>query len=158
MTRMLREQSVEPLVDYFGLCLQEADDAGVPVRWPEGWEVGQALAVGRPGRLDLESAGHTHQAVMKVEVWDGAPPVVAGEWEVSAVAELFSLSGQLTVWGVTGPAYECVDLGRPDTRWRVRVHCAGRARLAEPASVDVPDGVERWLMQFWPCARVEPAR
>ncbi|MFI1884861.1 hypothetical protein [Streptomyces jumonjinensis] len=153
MARKVREQRLEPWVDFFGLCLQESDDEGVPVRWPEERDMGGGFLIAREGRIDLESAGHTHQAVMTVEVWDGEPPAeVPGEWEEQAEAELFSRSGELVVWAVTmGPDEEVVELGQPGVRWRVRVRCGGRARVAELAPLDVVEGIEVYLVQLWPC-------
>ncbi|MEO3978053.1 hypothetical protein [Streptomyces sp. CAU 1734] len=142
-------QVLKPFVDYHGLCLQDVDDVVVPVRWPEGWSAGEFL-VAREGRIDLTSAGHTHEAVMRVEVWDGEPPRGGEVWDETGEAELVSSGGGLAVWGVTGPIEETVALGEESARWRVRVCCAGRARVAELAAVDVPEGVERWLVQFWP--------
>ncbi|MEU5160917.1 hypothetical protein AB0G74_15100 [Streptomyces sp. NPDC020875] len=111
------------------------------------------MVAGRVGRVDLESAGHTHEAVMDVEVWNGEPPGEApGEWDVIADTRLYSLSGELDVWGMTGPIEETVLLGREGVYWRVRVRCAGRAEVARLAALGVPEGVERWLVQFWPDA------
>ncbi|GAA2254862.1 hypothetical protein GCM10010232_50110 [Streptomyces amakusaensis] len=157
MAQKVSEQHLKPWVDFFGLCLQEADGEGVPVRWPGEREMDGEFLIAREGRIDLESAGHTHQAAMTVEVWDAEPPAdLPGEWDAEAEAELFSLSGRLRVWAVTyGPDEESVELGRAGVRWRVRVRCAGRTRVAELApleEVEEVEGVEQYVVQMWPCA------
>ncbi|MGW6455109.1 hypothetical protein ACWF94_04145 [Streptomyces sp. NPDC055078] len=154
VARRMHAQHLEPWVDHFGLCLQEADDAGVPVRWPEGRVIGGGFLIARVGRIDLESAGHTHQAGLTVEVWDGEPPAeLPGEWEEQAEAEVFFPSGEVAVWAVTmGPDEVIVKLGRTGVRWRVRVRCGGRAQVAELATLDVVEGVEQYVVQMWPAA------
>ncbi|MEV8455494.1 hypothetical protein AB0467_28630 [Streptomyces sp. NPDC052095] len=138
-------------VEFFGFCLQEGDTAAVPVQFPEGWDTEGGFLTTCEGRLDVRSAGHTHTADLVVEVWDQPPPAdVAGAWEADAQAVIVSPSGTLDVWGVTGgDAGEPVLLGRPGV-WRLRLRCAGRAAVAKQSQHGVPEGVERYLAQFWP--------
>lgn len=85
-------------VEFFGFCLQERDDAAVPVQFPEDWDAGGGFLTVCERRLDVESAGHTHTADLIVEVWDGPPPADAeGCWEADAQAVIVSPSGVLDV-------------------------------------------------------------
>lgn len=56
-------------------------------------------------------------------------------------------SGVLDVWGVTGgEAGDPVVLSHPGS-WRVRLRSKGRVGMAQHG---VPEGVEKYLAQFWP--------
>ncbi len=151
MASMVRRQEIEPEVDFFGLSLQEADSDSLSEFYPAG-RVGADFLTAHEGRVDIESAGHTHTAAMTVEVWDGEPtPDSRLPWEAQGEVGLFSWSGQLQVWGVACGAIEAlVDLGRAETSWRVRVYCAGREEVARLTASEVPEGVEQYLTQFWP--------
>jgi hypothetical protein len=150
---LLRRQEVAVEVDFYGFCLQEARDEYVPVAYPDGRAgIGEPLVTAHPGRLDIESGGHTHTARLIAEVFGSEPPADSRDaWEATDDASLFSHSGELRIWAVAGgPVEDRLVLGAADTRWRVRVHCAGRARVARLAQLGVPKGVERYLVQFWP--------
>ncbi|MGW1659261.1 hypothetical protein [Streptomyces atratus] len=151
MTGPVMRQRGPVEVEFFGFCLQERDEAGVPVQFPEDWDTEGAFLTAREGRLDVRSAGHTHTADLTVEVWDELPSTeVAGDWEADAQALIVSPSGTLDVWGVTGAdAGESVSLGRPGV-WHVRLRCTGRAAVAEQSQHGVPEGVEQYFAQFWP--------
>ncbi|MFH9395029.1 hypothetical protein [Streptomyces sp. NPDC017556] len=102
-------------------------------------------------RLDFETAGHTHEAALTAEVWSSEPPVTCDvRREAQGGAEIFSTTGNLSVETMSGVGEGRVELGRPDTLWKVRASCSGRAEVARLAVVDVPVGVERYLVQFWP--------
>ncbi|WP_189135308.1 hypothetical protein [Wenjunlia tyrosinilytica] len=141
-------------VDYYALCLEEADDELVPVPWPDDWEGvggGGPFLTARECRLDIVSGGHTHTARVEAEIWDAQPdPDVSTLWEAQAEAEIFCPSGELTLSGLTRPMQKVLHLGTPGRRWGVRVHCAGRENVHWEAQLDVPRGVEQYLVQFWP--------
>lgn len=145
------QQNLDARVEFFSFCFQEADDSTVPMRYPDGLDMGADFLVGREGRIDVASAGHTHVAPLTVQVWDGVPPQEADEaWDIRGEAEIFSATGELSLWTFGGPAEESVELGTRDCRWRVRLFCSGRAEVARRAQLEVPHGVERYLAQFWP--------
>lgn len=150
---IVSRQTLAVEVEFFGFSLQERDEAAVPVLFPEGWDPGASsgFLTSQQGRLDVESAGHTHTARLEVEVWDSEPPAdVEGEWEADEQAEVDSPSGVLDVCAVTGGlAGESVVLAGAGV-WRVRLLVSGRAAVAEEATHGVPDGVERYLARFWP--------
>jgi hypothetical protein len=151
MAALVRQQDLDVEVDFHGFCLQEADDGFVPVGYPEG-RVGGELLTAHRGRLDIESAGHTHTAFLTVEIWDGEPPADDRlAWEAQGEAELHSSTGELAVWGVAaGRGVEDVFLDGKEADWAVRVYCAGRAEAERLSHGSVPEGVERYLAQFWP--------
>lgn len=72
MARRLARHDEAVMVDYYGFCLQDADDLAFPVQWPEGFESVEFVS-GRTGRIDVRSAGHTHTAGLVLEVWDEDP-------------------------------------------------------------------------------------
>ncbi|MBC9715233.1 hypothetical protein H9Y04_22020 [Streptomyces sp. TRM66268-LWL] len=152
MAELVAWQRVEVDVDFFGFCLQDADDTAVPVPYPEGRNPAGFLTA-YEGRLDVESAGHTHTASMDVEIWDAsAPPAQEREaWEEQAEAELACASGEVALWAtVAGPMPGYIHLADHAGRWGVRLYCTGRAAVRPLAEQGVPKGIERYLAQFWP--------
>ncbi|MFF3663688.1 hypothetical protein [Streptomyces olivochromogenes] len=155
MAELIQHQKLYVEVDFYGFALQDLDDAQVPLEYPEGREVGGAFLTAHEGRLDIESAGHTHTAAMTAEVWDGEPAAAddRGDWEEKAEAQLHSPSGELGLWSVAaGPMDTYIHLSDTDAMWQVRVYCDGRSEVARLAREAVPEGVERYLVQFWPAA------
>ncbi|MGI5479457.1 hypothetical protein [Streptomyces lavendofoliae] len=153
MGQLLQRQDLVAEIDFYGFCLQDVDDTCVPIEYPEG-RVQGAFLTAHEGRLDFESAGHTHTAALAVEIWDEQPPEQAEEvWDQQGGARLRSPSGQLAVWGVAGgPGTTYVDLLASGRTWNVRAYCAGREEVRRLAQEGVPEGVERYLVQFWPAA------
>jgi hypothetical protein len=153
VAELIREQDLDVEVDFYGFALQDADDTRVPLQYPDGRVNDGPFVTVHEGRLDIESAGHTHTAPMTVEVWDGPPPEAddGGAWEERGEAELQCSSGELAVWGVAGgPMDAYLYLSEGEGRWRVRVYCEGRAEVRQLATEGVPEGIERYLVQFWP--------
>ncbi|GAA2932861.1 hypothetical protein [Streptomyces enissocaesilis] len=151
MAGLVQQQELSVEVDFFGFGFQEVDDRFVPVGYPEG-RVPEAFLTEHPGRIDVESGGHTHTASLTVEVWDAEPPFAEGRevWEEQGEARIHSASGELALWAVAGPMPEYVKLPNAGRQWRVRVYCAGREEVRRLAEESVPEGVERYLAQFWP--------
>jgi len=153
MASVVRRQEIGIPVTFHGFALQEYDDMEVPVPFPEGRTEFEdpPFLTAYAMRLDVYSAGHTHTAVLVAEVWDGEPPPEEeGRWEAQGEAELFSMTGSLSVEVIAGRAKDTVELGVRDTLWRVRVCSTGRSEVARLAAVGVPHGVERYAARFWP--------
>ncbi|TQJ92493.1 hypothetical protein [Streptomyces sp. SLBN-31] len=153
MAELVRQQELDVEVDFYGFALQDVDDTQVPVGYPEGREAGRAFLTAREARLDIESAGHTHTATLSAEVWDAEPPAAdgRGEWEERAEAQFRCASGELAIWAVTGgPMDTCLRLSDTGGSWWVRVYCEGRAEVRRAAEAGVPEGIEHYLVQFWP--------
>ncbi|NBM18837.1 hypothetical protein [Streptomyces sp. GC420] len=151
MARLTRQQELDVHVDFYGRTLQELHDTFVPVPYPDG-HVGGRFVSEYPGRIDVESAGHTHTAALRVEVWDGEPPAEApGSWDEQGDVRIRSESGQLIVWGVAGgPMPETVRLSDTGGTRRARIRCTGREEVRRLAQQGVAHGVERYLAQLWP--------
>ncbi|GAA2644174.1 hypothetical protein GCM10010307_48290 [Streptomyces vastus] len=155
VAELIQQQELDVEVDFYGFALQDLDDTQVPLEYPEGREAGGAFLTVHEGRLDIESAGHTHTAALTAEVWDAEPPAADGRgaWEERAEARLHCPSGELALWGVaTGPMDASVHLSDTDGMWQVRVYCEGRREVQRLAQEGVPEGIERYLVQFWPAA------
>ncbi|MFH9069719.1 hypothetical protein [Streptomyces alboflavus] len=152
MAELISREEVPVEVDYYGLALEDWDDSQVPVPFPEGWEAGPFLQA-RTGRLDFTSAGHTHTATMTIEVWDQEPAAPPGDWEESALAQITSTSGQLRASAVaSGPMLDPIHLSDGAGSWTVRAVCRGRADVEVQARDEAVEGVEQYLLQFWPQA------
>ncbi|MGW0885755.1 hypothetical protein [Streptomyces sp. NPDC002671] len=137
MTVLVR-QDVQVHVDFYGFALQEHDDMAAPVPYPEERaesDEGLFLTT-HEMRVDIES-GEDHR-----EAWE-AP---GGE------AEICSTTGRLSIEACGGPMAESLELGSPGTLWKIRVYCTGRAEVARLAHLEVPRGIERYVVQFWPAS------
>ncbi|MEU2149769.1 MULTISPECIES: hypothetical protein [Streptomyces albovinaceus subgroup] len=153
MAELVAREEVRVSVEFHAFALQEEDDMEVSAPFPE--ERAEAPGAGfltvYDKRLDFQSAGHTHEAALTAEVWGSEPSVPDGvRWEAQGEAEIFSTTGNLSIETMSGVDEGRVELGRPNTLWKVRAVCSGRAEAARLAAVDVPVGVERYLVQFWP--------
>lgn len=150
MANLLHRQEMEVEVGFYSFALQEADDNLVPSPFPEGADSGHFLSF-RERRIDIESGGHTHTASLTAEVWDSEPSKDArGDWEAEGVGQIESLSGELTICQMMGNAGTYIQLGRPHTMWNARIQSSGRDAVNQLAQVDVPTGVEQYLVQLWP--------
>ncbi|MFE1885776.1 hypothetical protein [Streptomyces diastatochromogenes] len=156
MAEQVRRLVVPVRVDFYGWALQDWDDDYVPNTFPDGFEAGEFL-VPHVGRLDFTSAGHTHRADVYVEEWDAEPhtpssSAPSGDWDEVAEATIRCVSGNLRAWSMGGPMTDDteIELSRKPATWTVRAMCVGRNEVAELAQHSVPEGVERYVIQFWP--------
>ncbi|MET8471987.1 hypothetical protein ABZY90_22010 [Streptomyces sp. NPDC006422] len=142
---LLTAQRLDAEVMFYGLWMQDIgasfDDepaADTPFGSSDG------------ARLVIHSAGHTHTADLRAEVRDEEPPAAPGEWDVSADARIDAPEGRLRLWTYAAVSKEDIHLGRPGRTWNVRVRVRGRDEVFALAQHDVPEGVECYLVQFWP--------
>ncbi|MFD0228118.1 MULTISPECIES: hypothetical protein [Streptomyces] len=150
MPNLIGRQEMAVDVDYGGWALQDWDDTQVPVTFPGGFERGPFLSA-HAGRLDFSSGGHTHTADLVVEVWDSEPASPPGQWEERGEANIYCSSGKLRARSVAGgPMPGRIELSDGPGTWGVRVVSAGRRQAAELSTHGVPEGVERYMAQFWP--------
>ncbi|GAA0414935.1 hypothetical protein [Streptomyces luteireticuli] len=154
MSEPVSKQLLSVPVGFYGFTLQDVDDSTVPVSYPDDIdpELDPAgFLTFREGRIDVQSAGHTHEICFVVEVWDSEPGEDRSKkWEAQAAGEIRSPSGELAFWTVTGSPDETVSLGGATDLWSVRMYSAGRADVQRLAQLGVPKGVEQYLAQFWP--------
>ncbi|MEU7213874.1 hypothetical protein AB0B06_36470 [Streptomyces sp. NPDC044989] len=142
---LLTMQHLDAEVCFYGLWMQDAavsfDDE--PAQDAPFGSVSGA-------RLVMHSAGHTHTAGLRAEVWGDVPPQLPGPWEQQAEARVDVPSGRLQLWTYTAMTMDEIALGVTCGTWRVRVYVTGRGRVRELAQHDVPEGVEQYVVQFWP--------
>ncbi|MEU5608727.1 hypothetical protein AB0H03_08260 [Streptomyces sparsogenes] len=83
MAVLVRQQSMEIPVDFYGFSLQDGDDTQAPVPFPDESPGADAdFLTPFAQRVDVRSAGHTHRALLTAEVWDEEPPADRREmWE-----------------------------------------------------------------------------
>jgi hypothetical protein len=155
VTELVQRVQFDADVGYHSFCLQESDDADLPVPYPDETVFGQFLTA-FPGRIDIFSAGHTHTAAVTAEVWDGRPPDEDRErWDEYGECEYVSTSGVVAVWSMSlGRTEHSVTL--PDSgggTWQVQVYSVGRAEAERlSAETGTAEGVERYLVRFWRAA------
>ncbi|MEU6994956.1 hypothetical protein ABZ953_30390 [Streptomyces sp. NPDC046465] len=144
---LVHREEFPVLVERYLLWLQDAEEDIID-DWPEGE---RGLVVGEHGRVDIRSGGHTHTAAFTVEVRDSPPELDRSvPWEATGEAELDSASGHLRFHTAGGPDEFGIDLGVAGRRWRLRAHVVGQEAVTSLAQQGVPEGVERFLLQFWP--------
>ncbi|MBH1938931.1 hypothetical protein I5Q34_32520 [Streptomyces sp. AV19] len=157
MPDLVSKQLLHIPIDFYGFALQDIDDSAVPVPYPDDVdpELNPAgFLTFHEGRIDVQSAGHTHEIRFVAEVWDSEPGEDhSKEWEAQATGELRSPSGELAFWTVAGSPDETVLLGKATDLWRVRMYSAGRTEVQRLAQRGVPKGIEQYLAQFWPTGR-----
>ncbi|MQA95554.1 MAG: hypothetical protein GEV11_13210 [Streptosporangiales bacterium] len=89
----------------------------------------------------LSATPGVHYAAVDLEVWDGEPPPADGAWHPAGNATLRLSSGEVEVNPlVEGDDTEMLIIGPPGTY----------ALRASVITRSAPNGVERWLFQFWP--------
>ncbi|MEW2576792.1 hypothetical protein [Streptomyces syringium] len=152
MPTLLRDQTIDVRVDFGGFGLQDTDYDALPLPYPDERVVDQAPFLSAfEGRVDVESAAHTHTATLTFEVWDSEPPEDRrAHWEVQGEAEILSPSGELEIRAIAGAQEDYLQLGGPGAMWKMRVYCTGREEVARLELEDgIPHGVEIYLAQFW---------
>ncbi|MCX3058233.1 hypothetical protein [Streptomyces beihaiensis] len=138
---MLTTQELDAEVCFYGLWMQDAaadidafDDEpaqDVPFKTASGT------------RMVVHSAGHTHTADFRAEVWDEAPPLAPGPWEQQAEARIDAPSGQPQLWTYTDMTMEGIEPGSAGRTWHVRVYAKGRHRVHGDLSPSPPPPDER---------------
>ncbi|MFF3643409.1 hypothetical protein [Streptomyces sp. NPDC002564] len=144
---LVRREEFGVLIERYLLWLQDAEEDII-----DAWSKDeQGLITGEDGRVDIRSGGHTHTAAFAVEIWDSPPEAdQSTPWEATGEAELDSPSGHLWFHTAGGPDEHAIELGAAGLRWRLRAHVVGQEEVTTLAQQGVPEGVERFLLQFWP--------
>jgi hypothetical protein len=137
MHELLAAMDDRILVEYGSFGLMDLDVDACPRPWPEGSSSRNGLVtVVCTNRLDFVSTARDHKAFVRLEVWLGEPPQPEGNW-----------AGGNSV----GPSrIGTFDIGAPG-RYHVRVWRQGADDVAalDKAGERIPDGTERYLLQFW---------
>lgn len=89
----------------------------------------------------FRSAGYAHHALVRLEGWDGPPPVVAG-WDRVWDDRVSLTSGDIRLSFVAmGVSDRAISLGAPGD-YHIRAHSRG----------GVGETPEYWLIRLWPVA------
>ncbi len=125
----------------------------------------EEIMIAVPPGIAIASAASDHEADVQLEVWEQEPPAQAvgtDGWEVTR--ELVTRLGQ-GPWMPTvvaeGPVEDFEVIVPVAGDYKVRLYSAGRdlvvaARdraigdLTEDSDLEIPEGVERYLIQAWP--------
>ncbi|MFB6756316.1 hypothetical protein ACFCX6_35965 [Streptomyces sp. NPDC056353] len=142
---LLTTQQLDAEVCFYGLWMQDST-----VSFDDEPAQDAPFGSASGARLVIHSAGHTHTASFRAEVWDEAPPQMSGLWEQQAETRVDVPSGRLQLWTYTAMTMDEIALGMTGRTWHVRVYAKGRDQVRELAQHDVPEGVEQYVVQFWP--------
>jgi hypothetical protein len=143
----MRRMDDRVLVEYGVFGLMDLDVVGCPRPWPQE-PLGADAVTAIPNRVDFRSAASDHEAAVRLEATPREPP----EWPDSEEVDVPLSSGRVRLWTVTmGPSEQVFPVGGPGT-YRLRVACRGRdeALALSVSGRPIPDGTERYLLQFWP--------
>jgi hypothetical protein len=133
-------------VEYGQFVVQEVSMLRSPLVLPV--PAGEWVAVGGPGGLLLHSAATDHYPVVRLELWDDAPPTTPDGWD--QVVELTcDLQSAVRLQSVTATySAHTLPIGRPGTH-HARVHAGNQGEAAELDEGTLESGIERWLIQLW---------
>jgi hypothetical protein len=139
------------LVEYGVFGLMDLDVSGCPRPWPQEPLAADAVTAIQ-NRVDFPSAARDHVVAVRLRSSPQEPPAAGGEWPDVEEVEVVLTSGQVRLWTVTmGPSERILTVGPPG-RYRLRVASRGHdeAAVLSASHERVPDGTERYLLDFWP--------
>ncbi len=123
------------------------DDDSLP---PPSPPAGDELTATGKDWVSIVSEAQDHVAGIQLEAWSAEPPR-REDWEVSADFQLTCTTGNIVPVAVMmGPSEEEIIVGPPGT-YSGRVYSRGRedTRNARETGLEIPDGLEQYLVQFW---------
>lgn len=134
------------VVEYGQFIVQEVSMLRSPLELPD--PVGDWVAVGGPGGLLLHSAATDHYPVVRLELWNDAPPTASGYWD--HVLELTcEVQSAVRLQSVTAAHSDhTLPIPQPGAH-HARVHAGNRDEAAELDEGTLESGIERWLIQLW---------
>ncbi|MEU2672783.1 hypothetical protein ABZ622_28695 [Streptomyces sp. NPDC007164] len=149
MALLVREDTLDVRVSFSSFAFQDSDDSSVPVPYNQAYERGGFLTQ-HVRRIDVSSGAHTHDAEVRVRVWDMEPETGGGPWGEQDEVDFESATGDVAVWStVYGRLPDLISLSAPG-RWRVRLSCSGRAEAKQVSEQEgVAYGVEKYVVGFW---------
>ncbi|MEU0517126.1 hypothetical protein [Streptosporangium sp. NPDC006007] len=100
--------------------------------------------------LAILTSPHTYHVVdVTLQLWDGPPPADESAGKKDIITTLFSSSGRLRLVQTLGrPSSKVMDLHGEMREWCVRA--VFRPLDREPSDAYPPEGLEAYLLQFWP--------
>jgi hypothetical protein len=147
------------LVERHLFGLMDLDVAACPSPWPAGPMPPELDVWTQRNRVDLRSVGEDHEAAVKLEAWDAPPVPPNGDWSGDEEVEVVFTSGEVQLWTLTtGPSPATLRIGPPDHVYGLRVWRQGQDEVLELTyeGLEVPDGTERYVLQFRPLWPAEP--
>lgn len=133
-------------VEYSQFLVQEVCMFRSPLALPG--PTGEWVAIGKPGGLLLHSAANDHYPTVRLELWDGAPPAAARNWDqvVDLTCDLESGVRLQSITATYSP--HTLEISRQGAH-HARVHVGNQDEAAELDEGTFETGVERWLIQLW---------
>lgn len=118
---------------------------------PEAPDVDDLLTSGTDW-INIGSGTQDHTASARLENWSGEPERQAG-WELTKDFDFTCTTGRIFLnsltMGPSSPGHRFI-LGSPG-RYHGRAYSRGRQEAEDAFELgDVPEGTERYLIQFWP--------
>lgn len=109
---------------------------------------GEWIAVGAPGGLLLHSAATDHYPVVRLELWDGAPPPSSDDWD-HVVEVTCDVDSAVRLQSVTAAQSDhSLPITQPGAH-HARIHAGNQAETARLDEGTLESGIERWLIQMW---------
>jgi len=134
------------MVEYGQFVVQEISMLRSPLALPD--PAGDWVAVGGPGGLLLHSAATDHYPLVRLELWNDAPPAASGRWD--HVLELTcDVQSAVRLQSVTADHSERTLPIEQTGAHHARVHVGNRDEAAELDEGTLESSVERWLIQLW---------
>jgi hypothetical protein len=138
------------LVEYGVFGLMDLDVGSCPRPWPQEPLGGDAVTA-IPNRVDFQSGARDHEVAVRLESTPDEPPAPGPAWPDAEEVDVSLSSGRVRLWTVTmGPSERVFTVGDAGV-YVLRVSCRGRDEALElsMSGRPVPDGTERYLLQFW---------
>jgi len=111
-------------------------------------------------RVDFSSVGEDHVAAVRLEAWDSAPDAPDGDWNHHEQVRLPLTSGEVQLWTLTGgPSPHAFVAGPAGRLYAVDVWSSGQDEVLQRQheGEEIPDGTERYVLQFHPLHQWRPA-
>lgn len=164
MARLLRELEDEAWVEYGGFYLVDLSSEPL-LKEDDPGAAGSGSHDGQVGGVEFRCSSDDINPRVRMQAWDGEPPLAPGEWEEVRTMTFTARTGRVQLAGVTaGPSGREFLIGPPHFVYGLRVHRTGAAEAARRRAEwngenDLPRGVVRYLLQFWPLRDVfDPVR
>ncbi|WP_406088917.1 hypothetical protein [Streptomyces sp. NBC_01013] len=97
MALLARDDVLDVRVSFDSFAFQESDESLVPVAYNEACEQDGFLTA-HARRIDVYSAAHTHDAEVRVRVWDAEPETVGQPWDKLEEVDFDSANGDVAIW------------------------------------------------------------
>jgi hypothetical protein len=136
--------------DYFQFYIQDESVGGsLADAWNE--EAFNRMLAIAPGVVAVGTVRNTHVPV-SIEILDSAPPLNLDDWDHVVECTILIKNSSIVVAGCTDYLPEAARVDIAPGIYRVRIGYAGLTTV----SADILTGNDRYSLQFWPAAAIEP--